>query len=981
MFGIKDEWEILKTGNRSDFVTIAIVTTIFILVVALNIILIFRMSANQSEELGQLQMENIRSELQDTIENAERMTLRVAVRAEQLLSSGASQDTIKNFFINEQREQKVLSNGECFNVYVAKNDWIVLPEGKLPDDYRASERIWYKGAAQNPGKVFITEPYVDAAGHGLCFTLSIMLSDKSTVIALDFNFDNANKSIKKLDTGNDRTALVVTKEGMIIGYRDDYFIGKNLKDYLPEYQRILVTILNANAHDSFKTEIEGRSKTVFFSRTLNGWYMILSVDDTSLYRSEYRHLMANSLINIIMILVIVFYYFRSMKNRLNAQKALHAKEEFLQGLSKELNTPLKNILKLSSMGASGNYESPTELSAKIREAALKLSEMINNLISFSTIVKGSNAGLKKKSERNLRLSGLRKTPQLRVIVILTIAIFFNIGISVYTNMGWGDTKMNRSVETYEHCLSDWIVEQKTVLNMFANFISEHPEVMNNYPEAVKFLDSIAKKYPHISVCYLANPNKEHRIIMNNGWQPPAEFNPETRQWYIETKNSEDGFGISAPYYDVRTGFYCVTFSQKVIGKNGEFLGIFAIDFYLDRLIQILDESYKYEGYAFLVDKNGMIINHPHADYQMTTQKMISVSETEYKKVYEQGEELFMQDYSGNYMTCISKKNEASGFTVVVADKWYNIYGQVIYFALSFILIYIVCICLVIALINQLVNWQTEVRKKLKDEAKKALSADQAKSQFLAQMSHEIRTPINAVLGMNEMILRESNDEDIREYAENISTAGKTLLNLINSILDFSRIVERKMEIIPVRYDILTLIDDLVNMISEKANQKKLSLITKIDPNLPRTLYGDDMRIKQVITNILTNSVKYTNQGSITLTISGEFIDDENLILYVSVEDTGIGIREKDIEKLFQSFTRLDETKNKNIEGTGLGISIVKELLKMMNSHLEVSSVYGKGSNFSFKLLQKIIDKSPIGVYGEHHSDRRIQRSDKKNRLA
>ncbi|MBQ3435347.1 MAG: response regulator, partial [Selenomonadaceae bacterium] len=153
---------------------------------------------------------------------------------------------------------------------------------------------------------------------------------------------------------------------------------------------------------------------------------------------------------------------------------------------------------------------------------------------------------------------------------------------------------------------------------------------------------------------------------------------------------------------------------------------------------------------------------------------------------------------------------------------------------------------------------------------------------------------------------------------------------------------------------------------------------KIDPKLPKVLFGDDMRIKQVITNILSNAVKYTEEGTVTLTMSGEVVDDDNLILFVSVEDTGIGIREEDIEKLFQSFIRLDETKNKNIEGTGLGISIVKELLRMMNSRLEVSSVYGKGSDFSFRLPQKIIDKTPVGIYGEHHSDRKLKRVETRN---
>ncbi|MBR0103963.1 MAG: hypothetical protein IJQ01_10775 [Selenomonadaceae bacterium] len=158
MLGVKDEWQILKTGKRSDFLTIAAIMGVFILIVAMNIFFIFRMTAHQTEGLGQLQMENIRSDLQRTIDDAERMTLRVAVRAEQMLSSGASRDKIKDFFMNEQREQKILSNGECFNVYIAQRDWIVLPEGALPDEFSTTDRTWYKGAAENPGKIFVTEP-------------------------------------------------------------------------------------------------------------------------------------------------------------------------------------------------------------------------------------------------------------------------------------------------------------------------------------------------------------------------------------------------------------------------------------------------------------------------------------------------------------------------------------------------------------------------------------------------------------------------------------------------------------------------------------------------------------------------------------------------------------------------------------------------------------------------------------------------------
>jgi CheY-like chemotaxis protein len=173
-----------------------------------------------------------------------------------------------------------------------------------------------------------------------------------------------------------------------------------------------------------------------------------------------------------------------------------------------------------------------------------------------------------------------------------------------------------------------------------------------------------------------------------------------------------------------------------------------------------------------------------------------------------------------------------------------------------------------------------------------------------------------------------------------------------------------MEIISGKYETVGMINNLVNMISDKAEKKGLSFNVDIDPALPRTLYGDDGRIRQIITNILTNAVKYTNTGSVTMTVKAEDVTPNDCTLYVEVKDTGIGIKEEDLDKLFISFQRLDERKNKNIEGTGLGMSIVEGLLSMMNSRLYVESEYGKGSKFYFRLAQKIVDGAPIGEYSK-----------------
>ncbi len=227
------------------------------------------------------------------------------------------------------------------------------------------------------------------------------------------------------------------------------------------------------------------------------------------------------------------------------------------------------------------------------------------------------------------------------------------------------------------------------------------------------------------------------------------------------------------------------------------------------------------------------------------------------------------------------------------------------------------------------------------------------------MSHEIRTPINAVLGMDEMILRETEESSIKAYAMDIYTAGQTLLSLINDILDISKIESGKMEIVPVRYDLSSLIHDLMTMTDLRASAKGLEIKLEVDETLPSWLYGDDVRIRQVLTNILTNAVKYTKEGSVTFRVGGKK-DGENLLLHFEVEDTGIGIKEEDIPKLFEAFERIEESRNRNIEGTGLGMNITIQILALMDSKLEVESEYGKGSRFFFTLRQKIEDETPIG---------------------
>lgn len=269
----------------------------------------------------------------------------------------------------------------------------------------------------------------------------------------------------------------------------------------------------------------------------------------------------------------------------------------------------------------------------------------------------------------------------------------------------------------------------------------------------------------------------------------------------------------------------------------------------------------------------------------------------------------------------------------------------------------------------------KIEQRLKSALEIAKRSNDAKSSFLSSMSHEIRTPINAILGMNEMVIRESTDKQIVEYATNIKSAGASLLGLVNDILDFSKIEAGKMEIIESQYHLGSTINDLINMISSKADEKHLKLEVNVDEEIPVMLIGDELRIKQCVTNILSNAVKYTDKGTITLNVGYRQINDVSILLVFTVIDTGIGIKEEDLGKLYAPFVRIDEIRNRTIEGSGLGMSIVKKLLALMDSKLHVKSEFGKGSEFTFGVKQQVVSWEEIGDFKVKYKEY-IQSSEK-----
>lgn len=275
-----------------------------------------------------------------------------------------------------------------------------------------------------------------------------------------------------------------------------------------------------------------------------------------------------------------------------------------------------------------------------------------------------------------------------------------------------------------------------------------------------------------------------------------------------------------------------------------------------------------------------------------------------------------------------------------------------------LMIVTIMICGMILFQNAIFRSENETTKKQKKEIEEL---NQMQNRFFSSMSHEIRTPINTIIGLNEMILRENVSDEVAADARNIQSASKLLLTLINDILDMSKLESGKMDIVPVAYDVGAMLSDVVNMIWVRAKEKGLEFHIDVDRTMPSQLLGDEVRIKQILINVLNNAVKYTSEGSVTLLIQCERLENGRAQISYSVTDTGIGIKKENIPFLFSAFKRVDEEKNNNIEGTGLGLSIVKQLVELMDGHIAVNSVYTKGSTFVVTLPQEVVGETEIGV--------------------
>ena len=888
-----------KKKNKLSQTIVVLMTVALVGIVVLNLVRVYDIATEQVEEIGRMRIQNIAAGFQKSLTRAENTFERVSSDFEELLAGGAAEEEIRLFLVEQRDMEYALSEGRCLNVFCAVDGVVMISGMDTPKDYVLEERSWYRALmTKKKGEVYISPAYEDAFTDNMCFTMSRMLSDGATVVGIDYSVSEIQAYVAEMSGDGYGDAMIIDENETIVGYTDPNMIGKSLSAELPQYRDAFLRAAAADA-DNFVLH--------------NG--MGTQSDTIFCSKTENGWYMMCSVSN--------WYLYR---------------ENYFQ-IARESVVSVVLVLVIVVIYFMGQKRRQKD---------------------------GDNEVQIQKRKRELT-EKVQRRYQLGITAILVSTMILVIIYTVNTAINGSISNMEEEMQAYRDRVGSWMQQQKSILDMIDSVVIEDPEILNDYDETVKRLESIGRYFPEMGLVFIANPNFSHghSIMANNGWTPGEDYIVEQRPWYIGALTSRE-FNITDPFYDVRTGEYCVTFSKVIESDKGEFYGVVGIHFYMNTLRAILDESHGESGYAFLVNGNGTLIGHINPEYRveyvLAHDTSANVHDLPYDKVYSQSGMVTLWDYDGKYKVCATMDEGVSGSRIIIVRDWWEIYGGIIQYVTLLLLLLGGCILVVNQVISRMIHWQRNINEELRQTAEAAIQAEKAKSRFLSNMSHEIRTPINAILGMNEMILRESRDTQLLTYAGNIQNSGKTLLTLINDILDMSKIESGKMEIIPTEYKTADLFMDLWNVIYLRAKNKNLTVSFTLDETMPNTLYGDDVRVKQIVTNLLTNAVKYTPSGGVKLHAAYERQEEDRITLIISVEDTGIGIKEEDKGKLFESFQRLEENRNRNIEGTGLGMSITLMLLKLMDGNIEVKSVYQEGSTFTVWIPQGIVNSEPVGDF-------------------
>lgn len=558
-----------------------------------------------------------------------------------------------------------------------------------------------------------------------------------------------------------------------------------------------------------------------------------------------------------------------------------------------------------------------------------------------------------------------------VMVAYTSRLMYSVAVS-NSNAVIEDRILNISSRIENH-----LNTAENVLHVTADAV-HHMIISGSTPSRIH--EFLVEETNNVSEQFDENYHGIYGYIMSKymdglNWVPPEGYDPKQRDWYVIAQQGDGAVVFVPPYIDAQTDNMIISVCRMLPDRQN----VISLDVQLKGIQEMVQElTLNGKGYGFVVDDTGLVIAHRDESKRGTNLCDLENGDEYLGKIKEAGYGSFSYKFDGVKSTVFTNNIMNNWHVVMVvtdSELYAEVRSQLVVnvFICTIIFIMIAAFYYVghrnelsyaksmeeLRLEEQKASYERKVLELEKDAAN---ASNKAKSDFLANMSHEIRTPMNAIIGMDEMILRTSPGDPIRKYALDIQSAGKTLLSIINDILDFSKIESGRMELKPVEYSFASVMNDVVNMTMKKAQEKGLEYRIKVSEDIPSVLLGDEIRIRQVMLNLINNAIKYTHEGYVSVDVS---YNRETSMLQLVVSDSGIGIKNEDLGKLFNSFQRLEEDKNRNIEGTGLGLNITMRLVRMMDGTIGVNSKYGEGSTFTATMKQEIVDEKPVGDFAQN----------------
>ena len=901
---------------------------------------------------------------------------------DEMIKENKSDEEIQEYLVSQSTSIKntVLENMTGLYGYI-NGRFFSGTRWEPPADYIATDRPWYIKPMENPGSITVLDPYIDVQTGNTMLAIGKTLSDGVSVLSLDVSLEQIQHITEdSVSAGQADIEMILNDKGVVVAHSDKNEIGKDYRAEQGTLGAMIVENLDKSKDNYFEFSLGNGHYIAYYATMQNDWRCISVNDTTSVFLSLTVILWLTISFVLAIVVIVGAIMTASAKRSIVSErlsKQLSSTADIYISLH-EINFVTDTFVEVQNNKAEASQmigETRNNCQQMIRMIMTKFSdsssrEEILDFVDFSKL----DARLKDRNTITSEfLSADKKWRRARYIVsgrladgrvseamyliedidaekrdrdtALDAAKMMNEQISSVANIYFSmydidlENDRFREVKTHASNITDLDTEYKenaqaaslASIDRMTNEVSR--QTMRDFVDFSTFDERFSD----------SNTITEEFLNNNDLWCRARFVISKCKEdgtiqhvlWLVESideeKRKRDKLTEAAE-----------TLNYRISSISNIYMTAHEIDVPTDTFTEIKADS------KYLVDLVDDTSVQAQATLRHVMQKVCDPSCIEEVLRFIDFSTLERRLKRVNTITTEfmnkEKRWRRGRFVVSRRDER----GKLLR---------------VLWLIED-INDEKEERDKLVDLSERAIAASEAKSSFLSNMSHEIRTPINAVLGMNEMILRECDDRNIIAYSESIRTAGSTLLGLVNDILDFSKIEAGKMEIIPVDYDLSSVINDLVNMIQTKADSKGLELVLEISRTVPKMLHGDEVRIKQVITNILTNAVKYTERGSVTFCIGYEKIpDDENsIMLNVSVKDTGIGIKKEDMRKLFSEFDRIEEKRNRNVEGTGLGMSITKRLLEMMDSSLEVESIYELGSKFSFSIKQTVVKWDELGDY-------------------